>query len=159
MRTENINQPVELRREEIKIERVPGQGAQVSGKAFTSEDIYIPLRREEPVIQKDAQVREQVRVHKTASTDRQQVSEQVCKEDVEIEDRRILRIRKVKFDRKTREFRVAGKARKQVVVKTGRKDKDVFMVMLNAYAKEVRERPRVGDPERGDEADEGEDDG
>ena len=46
----------------------------------------MPLRREEPVIQKDAQVREQVRVHKTASTDRQQVSEQVCKEDVEIEE-------------------------------------------------------------------------
>ena len=86
VRTENINQPVELRREEIKIERVPGQGAQVSGKAFAGEDIYIPLRREEPVIQKDAQVREQVRVQKTASTDRQQVSEQVCKEDVEIEE-------------------------------------------------------------------------
>jgi len=86
VRTENINQPVELRREEIKIERVPGQGAQVSGKAFAGEDIYIPLRREEPVIQKDAQVREQVRVQKTASTDRQQVSEQVRKEDVEIEE-------------------------------------------------------------------------
>ncbi len=38
------------------------------------------------MIQKDPQVREQVRVHKTASTDRQQVSEQVRKEDVEIEE-------------------------------------------------------------------------
>lgn len=86
VRTETVNQPVELRREEIKIERVPGQGAQPSGKTFAGEDVYIPLRREEAVVQKEGVVREQVRVHKTASTDRQNVSEQVRKEDVEIEE-------------------------------------------------------------------------
>ena len=86
VRTETVNQPVELRREEIKIERVPGQGAQPSGRAFAGEDVYIPLRREEAVVQKEGVVREQVRVHKTAATDRQNVSEQVRKEDVEIEE-------------------------------------------------------------------------
>ena len=86
VRTETVNQPVELRREEIQIERVPAQGTQPSGKSFAGEDIYIPLRREEAVVQKDARVREEVRVHKTAHSDQQQVSEQVRKEDVEIEE-------------------------------------------------------------------------
>ena len=55
-------------------------------ESFAGEDIYIPLRREEAVVQKDARVREEVRVHKTAHSDQQQVSEQVRKEDVEIEE-------------------------------------------------------------------------
>lgn len=86
VRTETVNQPVELKREEIVIERVPGQGRAAGDKKFEHEDIYIPIRREEAVVQKDAVVREQVRVQKTAHTDRQQVSEQVRKEDVEIEE-------------------------------------------------------------------------
>lgn len=87
VRTENVNQPVELRREEIVIERVPGQaGAAAGGKQFQQEDIYIPLRREEAVVQKEGVVREQVRVRKTAQTEQQNVSEQVRKEDVEIEE-------------------------------------------------------------------------
>ena len=86
VRTETVNQPVELKREEIVIERVPGQGRAAGDKKFEHEDIYIPLRREEAVVQKEAVVREQVRVQKTAHTDRQQVSEQVRKEDVEIEE-------------------------------------------------------------------------
>ena len=84
VRTETVNQPVELRREEAVIERVPGQG-QPAGKAFEGEDIYIPLRREEAVVQKEAAVREQVRVRKTGQTERQNVREQVRREDVEVE--------------------------------------------------------------------------
>jgi uncharacterized protein (TIGR02271 family) len=86
VRTETVNQPVELQREELVVERVPGQGRAAGDKKFEQEDIYIPLRREEAVVEKDAVVREQVRVQKTAHTDRQQVSEQVRKEDVEIEE-------------------------------------------------------------------------
>jgi uncharacterized protein (TIGR02271 family) len=87
VRTETVNQPVELRREEIQVERVPGQGRAASDKGFRGEeDIYIPLRQEEAVVGKEAVVREEVRVRKTAQTDRQQVAEQVRKEDVEIEE-------------------------------------------------------------------------
>ena len=86
VRTETVNQPVELKREEMVIERVPGQGAATGGKQFQHEDIFIPLRREEAVVQKEAAVREQVRVRKTAETERQNVSEQVRKEEVEIEE-------------------------------------------------------------------------
>ncbi|HKQ39186.1 MAG TPA: PRC and DUF2382 domain-containing protein [Verrucomicrobiae bacterium] len=87
VRTETVNQPVELKREEVVIERVPGQaGAAAGGKQFQQEDIYIPLRREEAVVQKEGVVREQVRVRKTAETEQKNISEQVRKEDVEIEE-------------------------------------------------------------------------
>jgi uncharacterized protein (TIGR02271 family) len=86
IRTETVNQPVELRREELVVERVPATEA--TGRAqheFQQREIYVPLRREEPVIQKEARVREEVRVRKDARTDKQTVSEQVRKEDVEIQ--------------------------------------------------------------------------
>lgn len=86
VRTETVNQPVELRREEIQIERVPGGERATGGKEFQQEDIYIPLRREEAVVQKEGVVREQVRVSKTAQTEKQNISEQVRKEDVQIEE-------------------------------------------------------------------------
>lgn len=89
VRTETINQPVELQREEIVVERVPGkQGAEraeTSGKHFREEDIFIPLRREEAVVQKESRVREEVRVSKKAETERQNVSEQVRKGDIEVQ--------------------------------------------------------------------------
>jgi uncharacterized protein (TIGR02271 family) len=85
IRTETVNQPVELQREEIMVERVPGKQSAERGKAFQQEDIFIPLRREEPVVQKEARVREEVRVSKRTETDRKTVSEQVRKEDVQVE--------------------------------------------------------------------------
>ncbi len=85
VRRETVQQPVELKREEIKVERVPASGQQVSGKAFQGEDVYIPLRREEPVVQKEARVREEVRASTASSTERRNVSGEVRKEDVEVE--------------------------------------------------------------------------
>jgi uncharacterized protein (TIGR02271 family) len=86
IRTETVNQPVELQREEIVVERVPGtQTAQPCTTDFQQQDIFIPLRREEPVVQKEARVREEVRVSKKTQTERQTVSEQVRKEDLEVQ--------------------------------------------------------------------------
>jgi uncharacterized protein (TIGR02271 family) len=87
VRTEIVNQPVEVQREEIVIERVPAEQAH-SGRqqAFKEQEVYIPLRREEVVIQKEARLREEVRARKTRKTDQQQVSEQVRREDVEIQE-------------------------------------------------------------------------
>ena len=87
VRTETVNQPVELQREEIVIERVPATGKEPrqSGKAFSQEEIYIPLRREEPVVQKEARVTEEVRARKRTETERQTIQEQVRREDVQVE--------------------------------------------------------------------------
>jgi len=88
IRTETVNQPVELQREEIVVERVPAKGesrSQQGGGDFQEEEIYIPLRREEAVIEKQTRVREEVRVSKKAQAERRTVSGQVRREDVEVE--------------------------------------------------------------------------
>ena len=86
IRTETVSQPVELQREEIVVERVPASGEYKPGtEEFQKEDVFIPLRREEPVVQKEARLREEVKVSKQTQTERQTVSEQVRKEDVEVE--------------------------------------------------------------------------
>ncbi|HYE32562.1 MAG TPA: PRC and DUF2382 domain-containing protein [Methylomirabilota bacterium] len=84
VRTEVVQQPVELKREEIVIERVPvGEAAPTSD--FTDEEIYVPLRREEAVVAKEAHVTEEVRLGKRQEREQQTVSETVRKEDVEIQ--------------------------------------------------------------------------
>lgn len=85
VRTETVTQPVELQREEIVIERVPAGEARAAGERFDEQDIFIPLHREEPVIQKEARVREEVRVGKKTEVDQRQVSEQVRKEDLQVD--------------------------------------------------------------------------
>jgi|SRR5579862_2913302 len=85
IRTETVQQPVELKREEIVVERVPASGSQPAKSSFEAQDVFIALRREEPVVQKDARVKEEVRVSKQTQTEERQVSESVRKEDVEIE--------------------------------------------------------------------------
>src|SRR5262249_8779811 len=58
VRTEKVQQGVDLRHEEIVIERVPARDMKVSAKAFQNEEFYIPLRYEEAVVEKEAHVRE-----------------------------------------------------------------------------------------------------
>jgi len=86
VRTETVNQPVELEREEIVIERVPASEARATtGEAFAEQDVFIPLRREEPVVQKESHVREEVLARKKTDVEQQQISESVRKEDVQVE--------------------------------------------------------------------------
>jgi uncharacterized protein (TIGR02271 family) len=87
VRTEVVNQPVELSREEIVIERVPLSGGQAttSDTQFGDEEIYIPLRREEAVVEKTTRAREEVRVGKRRETEQETIHEEIRHEDVEIE--------------------------------------------------------------------------
>ena len=86
VRTEVVNQPVELQREEIVVERVPASEARGTDTAdFTEDEIYVPLRREEAVVAKEAHVREEVRIGKRHETEKQTISDTVRHEDVEIE--------------------------------------------------------------------------
>ena len=85
IRTEIVHQPIELRREEIIIERVPGpENAGSAQSAFTEEMIFIPLREEQAIIGKEAHVREEIRIRKKALTEQQELHEAVRKEDIEL---------------------------------------------------------------------------
>jgi uncharacterized protein (TIGR02271 family) len=88
--TENVSQPVDLRREEYVIERVPASEAPERDETangaivFHGQEIYIPLTREEPVASKRAVLVERVQLGKRIETDHQTVSSPVRSEDVEI---------------------------------------------------------------------------
>lgn len=88
VRTETVNTPVELRREEIVVERTApgeGEGRRVPEDAFEEGQVHIPLTREEPVIHKEAHVVGEVQVSKREGTEHREVSETVRKEDVKVE--------------------------------------------------------------------------
>jgi uncharacterized protein (TIGR02271 family) len=90
VQTENVSQPVDLRREEYVIERVPASEALKRGLTengamiFQGQEIYVPLTREDPVASKRTLVVETVHLAKHTETDRQTVSTPVRSENVEI---------------------------------------------------------------------------
>ncbi len=86
VRTEVVNRPVELQREEVIVERVPA--GEVSGDAGTEWDeksIEVPIREEEAVVSKEAHVTGAVRVRKDTEVETEEVSETIRKEDVEVD--------------------------------------------------------------------------
>ena len=86
IRTEVVNQPVEIRHEDVVIERVSADQvhAGTATSNFQEEVIDVPLTREEVVVSKEAHVTGAVRLHKTEGVEQQSVSETIRKEDVEV---------------------------------------------------------------------------
>lgn len=86
IRTETIHEPVELKHEDVEIERIPAdETARAEPGNLQEEEIYIPLRQEEAVVHKETRPREQIRATKKTETEKQDVSETARKEDIEIE--------------------------------------------------------------------------
>lgn len=87
VRTETVNQPVDLQREDVVVERVPTKDRTPTraDKAFREEELYIPLRREEPVVEKHTETTEEVRASKRKDVEHRDISETVRKEDVEVD--------------------------------------------------------------------------
>jgi uncharacterized protein (TIGR02271 family) len=85
--TEQVNVPVELKREDIVIERVPDHQVESTGKeTFQEEHIVVPLSREEPVVEKETRVTGVVRVRKTEGVEQQTIRESVRREDLDIDE-------------------------------------------------------------------------
>ena len=85
--TEQVNVPVELKREDVVIERVPAHETEPAGKEpFKEERVEVPLSREEPVVEKETRVVGGVRVRKTEGTERETIQENVRREDVDIDE-------------------------------------------------------------------------
>lgn len=85
VRSESVNQPIDLKHEEIEIERVPAGSGKPTDATFHDQDIYIPLRREEAVVSKEAKVSETVRARKRTETETGEISETLRKEELEID--------------------------------------------------------------------------
>jgi uncharacterized protein (TIGR02271 family) len=85
--TEQVNVPVELKREDVVIERVPAHETEPAGKEpFQEERVEVPLSREEPVVEKETRVTGGVRVRKTEGTERETIQESVRREDIDIDE-------------------------------------------------------------------------
>jgi uncharacterized protein (TIGR02271 family) len=87
--TEEVQQTVPVRREEVRIEREPITDANVDqaldGPEISDEEHEVTLHEEEPVVEKRTVPKERVRLEKDTVTDEQTVSEQVRKEEIEAE--------------------------------------------------------------------------
>lgn len=85
VKTETVNQPVELRRETISLDRQPASGTAQNvdqSKAFTEQQFTIQLKKEEPVVEKRIVQSGQVVASKQATTEQTTVQREIRKEDV-----------------------------------------------------------------------------
>jgi uncharacterized protein (TIGR02271 family) len=87
--TEQQTVTVPVQREEVRVEREPitdaNHDAATSGPAISEEEHEVTLRGEEVVVDKRAVPRERVRLDTETVTDERQVSEEVRKEQIEVE--------------------------------------------------------------------------
>jgi uncharacterized protein (TIGR02271 family) len=81
--TEPVTEDVELRRETAKVEREPINQA-APGAKLGEEDIEVPLRAEEPVIEKQTVAKEKVTVSKDSDTETKRVADDLKKERVDV---------------------------------------------------------------------------
>ena len=87
--TEEVQQTVPVRREEVRVEREPITDGNVDqaldGPEISEEEHEVVLHEEEPVVEKRTVPKERVRMEKEAVTDDAQVSEEVRKERIDTE--------------------------------------------------------------------------
>jgi uncharacterized protein (TIGR02271 family) len=87
--TEQQTVTVPVQREEVRVEREPISDANLdaatSGPAISEEEHEVTLHEEEPVVDKRAVPKERVRLDTETVTDERQVSEEVRKEQIEVE--------------------------------------------------------------------------
>jgi uncharacterized protein (TIGR02271 family) len=88
VRTERERVRVPKRREEVDIERVPGEGREASGIEIGEDDevVVVQVLEEEIVVSKRVVVKEEIRLHKKVVEDEEVVEVDLRKEEVDIED-------------------------------------------------------------------------
>jgi uncharacterized protein (TIGR02271 family) len=85
--TEQVNVPVELKHEDIVVERVAAHEVGSTGtEPFKEEQIKVPLSREEPIVEKETRVTGGVRVRKTQGVEQETIQENVRREDVDVDE-------------------------------------------------------------------------
>jgi uncharacterized protein (TIGR02271 family) len=90
--TEMKHFTVPVAKEEVKVERLPASEARsaeslASGEdAFKEETISIPVMEEEVTASKHPVMKEEVRLHKVRTEEQRDISDEVRKEDVEIDE-------------------------------------------------------------------------
>ena len=88
--TENVTQTVPVTRESVRLEREPiteaNVGAATSGPDISEEEHEVVLTEERPIVAKETVPVERVRLAKDSETEQVEVSEQIRKESVDVDD-------------------------------------------------------------------------
>ena len=86
VKTETINQPVEIRHEEVVVERLPAGAAAntMNREPFSSGELVINVNSEQPVIQKTITQSGAVAVNTTSKTQQQSIQTEVRREDIDV---------------------------------------------------------------------------
>jgi uncharacterized protein (TIGR02271 family) len=87
--TENLTETVPVTREEVRVEREPiteaNIGSAMDGPAISEEEHEVVLHAEQPVVEKEAVPVERVRLDKETVTEQAHVSEELRKEEIEVD--------------------------------------------------------------------------
>ncbi|HWT22451.1 MAG TPA: PRC and DUF2382 domain-containing protein [Solirubrobacteraceae bacterium] len=87
--TEEVQQTVPVKREEIRVEREPITDANIDdamdGPELSEEEHEVVLHEEEPVAEKRVVPKERIRLDKDVETEERTVSESVAREEVEVD--------------------------------------------------------------------------
>jgi uncharacterized protein (TIGR02271 family) len=90
--TDEVQQTVPVKREQIRVEREPVTDANrdqaLSGDDLTEQEHEVTLHAEEPVVEKRTVPKERVRLGKDVEVDERTVSEDVRREEIDIDDPR-----------------------------------------------------------------------
>jgi uncharacterized protein (TIGR02271 family) len=88
--TDEVQQTVPVRREEVRLEREPitdaNRDAAMSGGDLTEEEHEVTLHTEEPVVEKRTVPKERVRLDKDVEIEQRTVTEDVRREEIDIDD-------------------------------------------------------------------------
>ena len=86
--TDEVTQPVPVRREEVRLEQEPPADAEAEtgGPEGTDAGSEMVLHEEQPVVEKRVVPRERVRLDKEVETDEEQVTGEIRKEHIDVED-------------------------------------------------------------------------
>jgi uncharacterized protein (TIGR02271 family) len=82
---DTVREPVDVRREEVEIERRPVTEARSGDVRIRDEEVHIPLKEEEIVVDKRPVVKEELVVKKHPKTETRVVEEEVRKERLDVE--------------------------------------------------------------------------
>jgi uncharacterized protein (TIGR02271 family) len=82
--TEPVEADVELRRETARVTREPIDQP-TSGAEIGEQEVEVPLRQEEAVVQKQTVAKERIGLEKDVTTERETVSDELRKERVDVE--------------------------------------------------------------------------
>jgi uncharacterized protein (TIGR02271 family) len=84
--TEQVERTVPVEREELRVEREPIPASERGRAELGDDEQTIELNEERPVVDKQVVPKERIRVGKEVVTDEEQISEEVRKEAVDIDD-------------------------------------------------------------------------